>query len=170
MGFRDLYLVVLAPKDAKSGRDRILLNIKATRTDPDTTWYESPYPSEAERMSAASALYAPGWELRAGGARLGGVEYYVRQIDPLNAKIKKPLTVDQQEDFAYAVGTQLGRAHRLSLQGATPAELEAHLDAHFDRVVAAGLTMRDELVDAHARYLAKMKAGGLEPAPEEDAE
>ena len=154
---------MLAPKDKKAGLDRILLNIKAARTDPDTEWYKSPYASEAERMRAAAELYAPGWELRAGGAVLDGVEYYARQIDPLNAKIKKMLNADLQEDFAYAVGTQLGRAHRLSLQGATPAELEAHLDANFDAIAAAGLTIRDELVDAHARYLIKMKRDGLTP-------
>ncbi|MEQ1920613.1 MAG: DUF2252 family protein, partial [Elusimicrobiota bacterium] len=113
MGFRGLFLVVLAPKNKKSGKDRILLNIKATRTDPDTEWYKTPYGSEAERMRAAAELYAPGWELRSGGAVLDGVEYYARQIDPLNAKIKKMLNADLQEDFAYAVGTQLGRAHRL---------------------------------------------------------
>lgn len=163
MGFRGLFLIVLAPKDKRSGKDRILLNIKATRTDPDTEWYKSPYGSEAERMKAAAELYAPGWELRAGGAVLDGVEYYARQLDPLNAKIKKMLNADLQEDFAYAVGTQLGRAHRLSLQDATPAELEAHLESNFDAVAAAGLTIRDELVDAHARYLIRMKRDGLTP-------
>lgn len=166
MGFRGLFLVVLAPKDKKAGLDRILLNIKATRTDPDTEWYKSPYGSEAERMRAAAELYAPGWELRAGGAVLDGVEYYARQLDPLNAKLKKMLNADLQEDFAYAVGTQLGRAHRLSLDGATPAELEDHLESNFEAIAAAGLTIRDELVDAHARYLSKMKAAGLTPPDE----
>lgn len=168
MGFRGLFLVVLAPKDKKAGLDRILLNIKATRTDPDTEWYKSPYGSEAERMRAAAEVYAPGWELRAGGAVLDGVEYYARQLDPLNAKLKKMLDADLQEDFAYAVGTQLGRAHRLSLQGATPAELEEHLESNFDAIAAAGLTIRDELVDAHARYLLKMKRDGLTPADEDE--
>jgi len=170
MGFRGLFLVVLAPKKKKSGKDRILLNIKATRTDPDTEWYKSPYGTESERMRAAAELHAPGWELRAGGAVLDGVEYYARQIDPLNAKLKKMLSHEQQEDFAYSAGTQLGRAHRLSLEGSTPAELEAHLDANFGAIAAAGLTIRDELVDAHARYLAKMKRDGLTPQGEGEEE
>ncbi len=164
MGFRDLFLVVLAPKNAASGKDRLFLNIKRARTDPDTEWYKSPYGSEAERMLAATHLYAPGWELRPGGARLDGVEYYVRGLPPQNVKIKKALTLSQQADFAYAVGTQLGRAHRLSLDGSAAEELEAHLDASFDDVAAAGRTIRDEIVEAHARYLAKMKRDGLEPA------
>jgi len=163
MGFRGLFLVVLAPKDKKSGKDRILLNIKATRTDPDTEWYKNPYKTEIARMHAAAGLYAPGWTVRPGSAVLDGVEYDVRPISPQNVKIKKMLNHEQQLDFAYAVGTQLGRAHRLSLQDATPAQLEKHLDDHYGGIAAAGLTIRDEIVDAHARYLRKMKREGLEP-------
>jgi dTMP kinase len=171
MGLRGIYLVVLKPRSPRSKKERILLNFKAARTDPDTEWYKNPYGSELERMLAANALYAPGWEPWAGGATLGGVEYYVRGIPPLNAKIKKPLTHSQQEDFLYAVGTQLGRAHRLSLaDGASAAELEAHLEAHLGDIAAAGLVIRDELVEAHARYLAKMKRDGLEPAEGGDEE
>lgn len=170
MGFRGVFLVVLAPKDARSGKDRILLNIKATRTDPDTRWYKNPYKTEVERMHAAADLYAPGWTLRPGSAVLDGVEYDVRPISPQNVKIKKMLTREQQMDFAYAVGTQLGRAHRLSLQDGTPAEFEAKLDEQFDGVVAAGVTIRDEIVDAHARYLRRMKRDGLEPQGDGDDE
>ena len=163
MAFRDIFLVVLAPKDASAGKDRILLNIKRTRTDPDTQWYKNPYDSEAQRMAEATELYASGWELRGGAAVLDGVEYYVHQIDPQNVKIKKMLDKEQQKDFAYAVGTQLGRGHRLSLKGATAAELEEHLAAHFDEIVAAGRVIRDEIVDAHARYLREMRRRGLGP-------
>jgi hypothetical protein len=165
-----LFLVVLAPKDAKSGKDRILLNIKQVRSDADTEWYKNPYKTEIERMHAAADLYAPGWTLRPGSATLDGVEYDVRPISPQNVKIKKMLNHEQQEDFAYSVGTQLGRAHRLSLSGATPAELEKHLESHFDEIAAAGLTIRDEIVDAHARYLNRMKRDGLEPHGEGDDE
>jgi hypothetical protein len=121
-------------------------------------------------MKEAAELHAPGWEMRSGGAVLDGVEYYARALDPFNAKLKKMLSVEQQADFAYSVGTQLGRAHRLSLRDASAAEVSAHLDAHFDEVVAAGLTIRDELVEAHARYLAKMKRDGLTPSGESEEE
>ncbi|MFI5350141.1 MAG: dTMP kinase, partial [Elusimicrobiota bacterium] len=170
MGFRGLFLVVLAPKDKKSRKDRILLNIKQTRTDPDTEWYKNPSPTEIERMHSAADLYAPGWALRPGSATLDGVEYDVRQVSPLNAKIKKMLDHDQLSDIAYAVGSQLGRAHALSVRGATPEQLEDHLDEHFDDIVAAGLTIRDEIVDAHSRYLKKMKKAGLEPRGDGDDE
>ncbi|UPT72777.1 MAG: dTMP kinase [Elusimicrobiota bacterium] len=170
MGFRGIFLVVLAPNDPRSGLDRMLLNVKATRTDPDTEWYKSPAGSEAERMKAAADLHAPGWELRSGGAVLDGVEYYVRQLDPLNAKLKKMLTTGQLIDLAYAAGTQLGRAHRLSLQGSTPEELEAHLEANYGGIAEAGLVIRDEIVSAHARYLDRMKLEGLTPAGDGEEE
>jgi|GEM_PF-136925 len=171
MGFRGLFLVVLAPKDKKSGLDRILLNIKQVRADPDTEWYKNPYDTEIERMHKAAQLYAPGWALRPGSATLDGVEYDVRQIDPLNAKIKKMLNLEQQADLAYAIGTQLGRAHRLSLQdGAGAAQLEQHLEKHFDEIVAAGLTIRDEIEAAHERYLKKMLKAGLVPGEGPDEE
>ncbi|NNN05554.1 MAG: MFS transporter [Elusimicrobia bacterium] len=165
MGFRGLFLVVLAPRDEKSGRDRILLNIKQVRADPDTEWFKNPYATQIQRMHAAADVYAPGWAPGAGWAVLDGVEYDVRRIDPLNAKIKKMLNLESQADLAYAVGTQLGRAHRLTLQdGATAEDVERHLDEHFDALVAAGVTIRDELLAAHARYLKKMARAGLTPS------
>jgi hypothetical protein len=171
MGFRGLFLVVLAPKDKDAGLDRILLNIKQVRADPDTEWYKNPYATEIERMHAAAELYAPGWTLRPGSATLDGVEYDVRQVDPLNAKIKKLLNLEQQADIAYAVGTQLGRAHRLSLQGgATPTDLMIDLERNFDAIAAAGLTIRDEIELAHERYLKKMRKGGLAPGEGDDEE
>jgi len=171
MGFRGLFLVVLAPKDKKSKLDRILLNIKQVRSDPDSEWFKNPYPSEVERMHAAAELYAPGWTLGPGSAVLDGVEYDVRQIDPLNAKIKKMFDLEQQEDFAYAVGTQLGRAHRLSLQGAAaPDLLIRHFVDNFDALAAAGLTIRDELAAAHQRYLKRMDKAGLTPGEGGDEE
>lgn len=153
MGFRDLVLVLLKPK---GGGDRVLLNIKAVRSDPDTQWYKNPASNDGERMLQAGDLYAPGWEEGAGRAELDGAEYYVRRIPPQNAKLKKMLDRDQLEDFAYAVGTQLGRGHRLSVAG-EPAVVLADLDARFDDYVGAALAMRDEVAAAHRRYLKALR-------------
>lgn len=152
MGFRDLVLVLLRPK---SGGDRVLLNIKAVRSDPDTRWYRNSAKNDGERMLQAGDLYAPGWEEGAARAELDGVEYYVRRIPPHNVKLKKLLDRDQLEDFAYAVGTQLGRGHRLSVAG-EPGAVLADLVARFDEYAAAALTMRDEIAAAHRRYLRKL--------------
>ncbi|MDE2314364.1 MAG: DUF2252 family protein, partial [Elusimicrobia bacterium] len=157
MGFRSIYLAVLAPKNPKSGLDRIFLNFKQVRADPDTQWFTNPSPSQGRRMIEAGNLLAPGWEERPGYAALDGVEYYVRQIQPQNAKMKKMLDKEQQEDFVYAVGTQLGRAHALSVKG-SPADIEAHLGSSWNDLVAAALAIRDEIAAAHARYLKKLAA------------
>jgi hypothetical protein len=153
MGFRDLVLVLLKPK---AGGDRVLLNIKAVRSDPDTEWYKNPAPNDGERMLRASELYAPGWEDGPARAELDGVEYYIRRIPPHNVKLKKLLDRDQLEDLAYAVGTQLGRGHRLSVAG-EPAAVLADLAARFDEYAAAALTMRDEVSAAHRRYLKALR-------------
>jgi dTMP kinase len=164
MGFRAMFLAVLAPRDPKSGKERLLLNMKQVRDDPDTYWYKNPYPTNGERMKRAADLHAPGWELRPGYAVLDGKEYYIRALPPLNAKLKKMLDQDEQRDLAYAAGTQLGRAHRLSLQeGASPDALEEHLKKHYDEILKAGETIREEILDAHERYLKNMKKRGLEP-------
>ncbi len=164
MGFRDIILVVLAPRDPKSGKDRLLLNMKQVRDDPDTTWYKNPYPTNGERMREAAELYAPGWELRPGFATLDGKEYYIRALPPMNAKLKKMLDQEDQRDLAYAVGTQLGRAHALSLKdGATRENLEAALEKQYQDILKAGETIREEIVEAHARYIKNMHKRGLEP-------
>ena len=170
MGQRKIYLVVLAPRHPKSKDDRILLNIKQSRTDPDTRLYKSPYATEIERMTEAGKLWAPDMEPGSGGAVLGGVEYGVRRLPAQNVKIKKMLTVEDQRDLAYAVGTQAGRAHArwLRAHGQDASVIEEHLDAHYDEIVGAGLTIRDELLEAHERYLRKMRQRGLEPKDSRD--
>ncbi len=163
MGFRAIYLVVLKHRDPH--RDRLLLNFKQARTDPDTEWYTNPYDSETERMLEAAELYAPDWELAPGWVKLDGVEYYVRGIPPQNAKLKKMLGRGEQKDFAYAVGTQLGRAHALSssMNGSSAAQLERRFKDDFEGIAASGETIRDEILAAHERYLKRMKKEGLEP-------
>jgi hypothetical protein len=137
--------------------------MKQVRDDPDTTWYKNPYKTNGERMREAAELYAPDWELRPGYATWSGKEYYIRALPPMNAKLKKMLDQDDQRDLAYAVGTQLGRAHRLSLKGVKPEALEDHLEKHFAEIAKSGQIIRDEIVAAHQRSLKNMKKRGLEP-------
>jgi hypothetical protein len=170
MGFRKIYLVVLAPRDPKSKKDRILLNIKEVRSDPDDQWFKNPFTHHGKRMLAAAELYAPGWETRSGYADLNGIQYHVRQVPPMNVKLKKMLDLDDEKDLAYAVGTQLGRAHRLSLKGASPEALEAHLAEHYPAMLQASETIADEIASAHKRYLKKMNREGLEPKFEDDVD
>lgn len=170
MGQRKIYLVVLAPRRGDPQKGRILLNIKQSRTDPDTRLDKNPYSTEVERLTAAGELWAPDMEPGTGGAVLNGVEYGVRRLPAQNVKIKKMLTVDDQRDLAYAMGTQAGIAHArwLRKRGEDPAAIEAHLEAHYQQILDAGLVIRDEIVEAHERYLKVMKKRGLEPKDKKD--
>ena len=170
MGFRDIYLVVLAPKGRKSKKDDILLSFKQVRADPDTRWFTNPYKTQSERMIAASQLYAPGFERYEGWAMLGGKEFNARAVPPFNAKLKKLLDADDQADFLYAVGTQLGRAHALSYRaaGGNVEELEKLAREQYPKVLLASLTIRDELLAAYQRYMKRMRDEGL--APKDDGQ
>jgi hypothetical protein len=161
-------LLVLAPNEPRLGQDRILIEIKPAFEDPATEWYHNPFPHHGRSMIEASRLYAPDWEERTGYTTYQGRQYWGRQIHTQNVKLKKMLGPDDEKDLAYAVGTQLGRAHQLSLQGgASSAELEAPLKRNYAAILKAGETMKDEIAAAHARYLKKMKKQGLEPADTE---
>jgi hypothetical protein len=171
MGFRRLFLVVLAPRDAKSGKDRIFLNIKEERSDPDTRWYKNPFHSDGERMRHAADLYAPGWELRPGLTELNGKQFYVMQMPPMKAKLKKMLKQSDLQDLAYAAGTQLGRGHRLGLSdGATAEKVETHVRKHYEDILKAGEILRGEIAAAHERYLKNMADRGLTPKNEPAAD
>lgn len=147
---RQRILIVLRP--AKTGRDLIFLEIKRVREDPDNRWYFNPYPHHGKRMIKAAELYAPGWEVRQGYASHRGLQYWGHQVPNQNIKIKRPLDGCEQKDFLFSVGSQLGRAHRLSLQDSGPEDL-LHLAGNFDRIVDAAEIMAREIHAAHRVYL-----------------
>lgn len=153
------YLVVLAPKVAGSA-ERIFLDMKETRNDVDSEWYTIPYVHQGVRMVEAAKLYAPHFEERAGAATApDGANYWVRQVPTQNVKLKNWMKEDDLVDYAYAVGTQIGRGHALTVEshGSSKAGLRAHLLAHFWEILEAGETLVDEIQEAHLRYLKKLK-------------
>ena len=81
---------------------------------------------------------------------------------------KKMLDIKEQQDLAYAVGSQLGRGHRLSLQDAAPKTLEVHLKDHFEEYIRAGEVIKREIACAHSNYLSRMEeqVASLEPVRE----
>jgi hypothetical protein len=131
----ETFFAVLAPNEASSTEDRILLSIERVEDDADHHWKSDP---------------------RSRGVVVGGVEYFVRQISPKNGKVKRVGSKDRQKDFIGALGTQLGRAHRCSVQGA-PELLEKHCEEHWAAITSAAQLLRDEIAWAHARYVRKAK-------------
>ncbi len=140
----------------KKGLDAIFLEIKHVRQDPDNKWYHNPFTHHGERMIAAAELYAPGWETRQGFATHRGIQYWGHQIPVQNVKLKDAMGRKQQKDFMFSVGTQIGRAHRLSLQHKDPNVVLKHLDRHFAAITAAAETMAGEIQDAYRIYMARL--------------
>lgn len=154
----DRVLIVLAPLRSHHGKGRVLLEFKGTYPEPDDGPFKNPFDHQGRRMVEASNLYAPGWDERQAGVTWQGREYWAHAIPSQNVKLKKPMDDDEQADVAYAVGTQLGRAHRLSLRGGRPEALTGHLNANWERIVAAAEIMHAELLAARERYLERLRS------------
>ncbi len=146
-------LVVLAPKDKKAGKDRLLLDLKTVYQDADNTFFQNPVNHHGERMILASNLYAPELEENMGFFTYENQQYWGRKVPTQVIKIKGWLSEIPQIDLAYCVGTQLGRGHRLSLKENTPEELLTHLDTHFKQFIKIGQTINEEIIAGHQHYL-----------------
>ena len=107
-------LCCLVPIKQKKRRDAILLDIKETYTEENTDVFYSPVKHQGLRMIQAANLYAPNIEQRLGYFSYQGKDYWGREVPSFNAKLKEPLRRHEQEELAWAVGAQLGRAHALS--------------------------------------------------------
>jgi hypothetical protein len=146
-------LVVLNPKK-NLAKDKILLELKTVYQDPDTEHYYNPFKHHGLRMIKASELYAPQVEQGLGYATYKSQEYWGRQIPPRSAKIKDTLNEFEQVDIAYSVATQLGRAHRKSLQkDLKPDVLLKHFQQNYDLFIALGIQMNQELIQGHHKYV-----------------
>lgn len=150
-------LLVLAPKEQKSKKDRILLDIKSVYKDPDNEWYHNPYPHHGLRMIKAAELYAPEVEERVGYATYGGEQFWGREVPSFSYKIKNRLDVTGQLDLAYSVGTQLGQAHRNSILADDAEKLFEHLQRHYKTFVKLAEQLSTEIGQAYAYYIQTLK-------------
>jgi len=134
-------------------RTPILLDIKETYTEEDTSHFYNPFDHQGERMVAASRLYSPGLEERIGFCSHQGEQYWVRQIPTFSAKVPVGLCQDQSLQLAQAIGTQLGRGHRVVDEvyhdGAkTPALIEA-MSAHQGQVIEVGEALNRAVLELY---------------------
>ncbi len=151
------HLFLLVPSLGR-GDDDILIDVKEVYDDPDTRWYYNPFSHNGKRMVAAGDLFAPDWERRPGWATHEGVEYWGRQISPHSVKLKKPLSKAKQQDICFAVASQLGRGHALSVIGMHSKDLADHFRMRYELFVRSARTLRDELVEGHRDYVARSAA------------
>lgn len=144
------YLVVLSPKKLSEYTDSIFLDLKTVYQDPDNAFYFNPFKHHGLRMIKASQVYAPHIELRMGYTTYKGQQYWGREIPSKGAKIKETLDELEQLDMVYSVGTQLGRAHRITLYKSKPKELVKHLENNYEKLVLIGHQLNAEIAEAHS--------------------
>lgn len=145
------YLIVLSTP--KKEKDSIFLDIKTVYQDPDNEWFKNPFKHHGLRMLKASKLYAPGIEYRIGFASLKGKEFWGREIPHKCAKIKEKLDEMAQLDIAYSVATQLGRAHRVSLEkNIKPKELLKHLRQNYIPLIEISQLLKNEIQLAYRQF------------------
>jgi len=154
---------------------RRLIDVKEVYDEPDDEHFRNPFGHNGQRMVEAGQLHAPGWEEEPGWATHGGTEYWVRGIPIQNDKLKRRLTPIQQIDVSFAVASQLGRAHALSLAmrdddrrvvSARGAHLD-HFEDHFGELVEVAAQLRAEVERAHQAYVGESagRPTRSDPAP-----
>ena len=110
-------------------------------------------------MIEASNLYAPGIEQRLGYTTLDGQQYWGREIITRHGKLKQSLDEFDQVDIAYSVGSQLGRAHRLSLQeDIKPKKFIMHLLEYYEYFIGVSVQMNTDLMAAYRYYMDHLEA------------
>lgn len=128
------FIYSLLPKNPDSHLDAILLDIKEVYEEKNNRFFYSPYEHHGQRMIEASKIFADGMEERLGYCTYQNKQYWGRQIPSFAVKVKKFLDKDELCDFAYSVGSELGKGHRKGLKDPKHAELiEKDFLANFDR-------------------------------------
>ncbi len=128
------FIFSLVPQNPDSHQDAIILDIKEVYEEKNNKFFYSPCTHHGERMIRASKVFADGMEERLGFCTYQNKQYWGRQIPSFAVKVKKFLDKDEQCDFAYSVGSELGKGHRKGLLDPKMAEvIEKDLTQNFDK-------------------------------------
>lgn len=128
------YIFSLFPKNPDSRLDAILLDIKEVYDEKNNRFFYSPFDHHGLRMIEASKIFADGMEERLGYCTHQGRQYWGREIPSFAVKVKKFLDKDELCDFAYSVGSELGKGHRKGVKDQQTADLlEKDFLQNFDR-------------------------------------
>ncbi len=144
-------LMLLTPVD--NSEDQRLVDVKETYDERDCAHFFNPFDHNGRRMVEAGELHAPGWEVAPGWASFGGKDYWCREIPTQSLKLKRPLEDVQQVDLCFAVASQLGRAHRVSMPSLETDEHAEHFETSYAEWVELAAQMKRELEMAHVVYL-----------------
>jgi hypothetical protein len=96
-------------------------------------------------MIRASNLYAPNVEQRLGYFTYQEKHYWGREVPSFNAKIKYALRKHELQELGYSIGSQIGRAHRLSIIE-KPKQLRTHLKENIDKIKELSSDMSQHVI------------------------
>lgn len=140
------FIYSLMPKNRDSRQDAIMMDIKEVYEEKDNKFFFTPFPHHGQRMIEASRLYADGMEERQSFCTISNKQYWGRQIPSFAMKVKKDLDIEETHDFAYSVGSELGKGHRKGLKDPAQAEiLEKDLTKNFDHYYKVSQFLTSEL-------------------------
>lgn len=152
------FIFSLVPKNPDSHLDAILLDIKEVYEEKNTKYFYSPCAHHGERMILASKIFGDGMEERLGFCTHQSKQYWGRQVPSFAVKVKKFLDKDEQCDYAYSIGSELGKGHRKGLKDPKHFELiEKDLVQHFDKYYKVSKFLTYELNLAFEATLRKIK-------------
>jgi hypothetical protein len=152
------WIYSLVPKNPDSHLDAIILDIKEVYDEKNNKFFYSPSDHHGERMILASKIFADGMEERLGFCTYENKQYWGRQIPSFAVKVKKFLNKDEQCDFAYSVGSELGKGHRKGLLNPDDAELiEKDLVQNFEKYFKISKLLTYELNIAFEATMKKIK-------------
>lgn len=140
------FIYALAPKNPDSRLDSVLIDIKEVYIEKNNKFFYTPVPHHGLRMIEASKVFADGMEERQGYCTVQNKQYWGRQIPSFAVKVKKFLNKQEQCDFAYSVGSELGKGHRKGLVDPESYHLiEKDLVENFDKYLKVSRLFTYEL-------------------------
>lgn len=152
------YIYSLMPKNLDSHVDAIMLDIKETYQEKNNKFFYSPVPHHGLRMIEASKVFADGMEERLGYCTFQNKQFWGRQVPSFAVKVKKFLDKEELCDFAYSVGSELGKGHRKGLIDPKAAELiEKDFQTNFDKYYKISKYLTYELCIAFDAIMRKHK-------------
>ncbi|WP_408099157.1 DUF2252 family protein [Peredibacter sp. HCB2-198] len=152
------YIYSLMPKNPDSHLDAIMLDIKEVYQEKNNKFFYSPVSHHGLRMIEASKIFADGMEERLGYCTYQNKQFWGRQVPSFAVKVKKFLDKEELCDFAYSVGSELGKGHRKGLKDPKMAELiEKDFQANFDKYYKISKLFTYELSIAFDTMMRKIK-------------
>jgi uncharacterized protein (DUF2252 family) len=162
VGTDDAVVLLLGDADA----DPLFLQVKEAEASVLEPYAgQSAYSNHGQRVVEGQRLMQAASDIFLGWTRIGGRDYYVRQLRDMKGSIPlQKLSARELADYAALCGSALARAHA---RGGDPVEIAAYLGRgnRFDKALGAfGTAYADQSERDHAAFVDALRSGRLDEA------